>query len=81
MAIKISTPPRIGTVISSISAISALMVSVMIRDSTIIIGALTRRRMVIIYAIWILVISVVSLVTRLGVEKWSMFPKENFWIL
>ena len=71
----------LGTVISSIRAISALIVSVMTRDKMIMIGALTSIRMVIIYAIWMLVISVVSLVTRLEVEKWSMFLNENSCIL
>jgi len=80
-AIKISTPPKIGTMARSKSAIGTLMVSVMIHDRTIMIGALASRRMVNIYAICTLVISVVSLVTRLGVEKWSIFPKEKSWIL
>ena len=53
----------------------------MTRDKMIMIGALTSIRMVIIYAIWMLVISVVSLVTRLEVEKWSMFLNENSCIL
>ena len=68
-AIPISAPPRIGTVMSMITAIFTLMVSVMISDRTIMIGALASRRMVNIYAICTLVMSVVILVTRLDVEK------------
>ena len=54
---------------SMITAIFTLMVSVMISDRTIMIGALASRRMVNIYAICTLVMSVVILVTRLDVEK------------
>ena len=76
-AIKISAVPRTGATISMTMAIGILMVIVMIRESMIMIGALASRRMVNIYAICTFVISVVILVTRLDVEKWSMFPNEN----
>ena len=77
MASISSTPPSTGTVIRSMIAIGMLMVMVMIRESTIIMGALASRRMVNIKAICTLVISVVSLVTRPEEEKWSIFPKEK----
>ena len=54
-----------------------MIVKVIIQESTIIIGALARRRILIMYAICTLVTSVVIRVTRLDVEKWSMFLKEN----
>ena len=66
---------------SMITAIFTLMVSVMISDRTIMIGALASNRIVNIYAICTFVISVVILVTRLEVEKWSIFPKEKSCIL
>lgn len=51
--------------------------SVMIQDKTIMIGALASRRMLIIYAICTLVISVVIRVTRPDVENRSIFLNEN----
>ena len=62
-------PPKTGIVINIINAIAGLIVTVMIRDITIMIGALASRRIVNIYAICTFVMSVVSLVTRPGVEK------------
>ena len=53
----------------NIDAIAGLIVTVMIKDITIMIGALASRRIVNIYAICTFVISVVSLVTSPGVEK------------
>ena len=54
------------------SAIFTLISSVMIQERRIMIGALARRRILIIYAICTFVISVVIRVTRPDVEKWSM---------
>ena len=53
----------------------------MIHASTTMIGALASILIENINAICTFVISVVSLVTRLDVEKWSIFPKEKSWIL
>ena len=61
--------PRTGIAISRQTAISTLIVSVIISDRMIINGALASIRMVNMYAICTFVISVVSLVTRLDVEK------------
>ena len=69
MAIKISTPPSIGIVTSMRKAIFRLIVAVMIQESTTMMGALASMRIENIKAICTLVISVVSLVTRLDVEK------------
>ena len=69
MAIKINVPPRMGIATKNSKAMDTLIVMVMIQERTIITGALANIRIVIIYAIWTLVISVVIRVTRLGVEK------------
>ena len=44
-------------------------------------GARIAILSIIMYAFWIFVTSVVSLVTRLDVEKWSMLEKEKVWML
>ena len=49
----------------------------MTQDKTTMIGALARRRILIMYAICTFVISVVIRVTRPDVEKWSMFLNEK----
>ena len=80
-AIKMSAPPKSGITIKNNSAISTLIVSVIIHDRITIIGALAKRRILIIYAICTFVMSVVILVTKLGVEKRSIFLNEKSCIL
>ena len=70
-----------GIRISSATEISTLIVRIITRERIIIIGALASSLTLIIYASCTFVISVVSLVTRLEVEKWSMFLNEKSCIL
>lgn len=66
-----------GIIAKKISAIFAFINAVIAKEKISINGALTAIRIIIWYAFWILVTSVVSLVTRLEVENLSMFEKEK----
>ena len=68
-AMKIKAPPRSGITIRNRSAISRLIIRVMIQERITMIGARARRRILIIYAICTLVMSVVIRVTSPEVEK------------
>ena len=57
------------------------MMNAMITASVSISGLRMAVRMIIMYAIWTLPTSVVSLVTRDDEENLSMFSKEKDWML
>ena len=61
-----SLPPMINAITTAKMSISGLLIAV---------------RMIIIYAFWTLLTSVVSLVTSDDEENLSMFSKEKDWML
>ena len=76
-AIRRSPVTKTGTTTTNIKAKGPPITKAMTMEKIIIKGARTAVRMIIINAICTLPTSVVSRVTRLDVEKWSMLEKEK----
>ena len=66
-----------GTITAKASAIVGLVMTAITNAKMTIKGARIAVRMIIIYASWTLLTSVVSLVTRLEVENLSTLEKEK----
>ena len=70
-----------GTAIKKIDASLMFIKNAIIKEKTIIKGALIAILIIIWNDIWILFISVVCLVTILDVENLSILEKEKSWTL